>query len=215
MQITHEEARQLIQFKTDGHLNSTNDESLNAHLKQCRDCQHYLETLQDAESTLRQTMRKQWNLNPLPLSIATVQAKSNPYSIANIFVTTRTAFIGAAFVMFAFLAWQSMSTMTSPTPSSSVPMIPTPSTYTATNTLQSGCRDITYAVQSGDTLDIIAAHFSVTKEAILTANHLSDETLRSTRELIIPLCDLTPTSTILPPTFTITPNLQTISNTPG
>jgi hypothetical protein len=216
MQITHEEARQLIRSKVDDRLNTITEDSLNMHLKACRDCQRYLESLREVENTLRKTMRRQWNLHPLPLSSAAVYAKVKVNPVENVFVTTRTALIGAVFVMFAFIAWQSMATMTAPTPSGgALPLIPTPSSHTATNTLQSGCKEIQYIVQPGDTLESIAGSFSVSKEAIIAANHLPDETLGITHELIIPFCELTPTSTLLPPTFTITPSLQTISTTPG
>ena len=59
----------------------------------------------------------------------------------------------------------------------------------------------------------VAAEDSV--EAILSANDLTGESIGSIRELVIPACETTPTSTIYPPTFTITPNLETIPTTPG
>jgi hypothetical protein len=218
MKITHEEAHRLIQFKVDNSLNATNEEKLSAHLKDCRECQRYFDTIRETESTLRQTMHKQWNVHPLPLQMDAVYARVHSNPNANILVTTRTTLIGIAFVMFAFITWQSMSgnTASLQAPLGTVPMIPTPSTsYTATNTLQSECKQVMYIVQQGDTLESIAGHFSVSKETIIAANNLTSDAINQSRELVIPFCESTPTSTTRTPTFTITPTLQTISTTPG
>jgi len=219
MQITHEEAHRLIQFKADNGLNSNSEEKLSAHLKVCTECRTYADTIKDTESVLRRTLRKQWDLHPLPLQMDAIYAKVNARGNANIFMTTRTALIGIAFVMFAFITWQSLTANNNASlqpPLGTVPLIPTPSTqYTATNTLQNDCKEIKYIVQAGDTLESIARHFSASKESILFANHLTDEAIGPAQELLIPFCESTPTSTTRPPTFTITPNFETISNTPG
>lgn len=218
MQITHEEARQLIQFKADNRLNSTNEEKLNSHLKACQECQHYFDAIKETESMLRLTMRKQWNAHPLPLQTDAIYAKVNSNSGANILLSTRSALIGLAFVMFAFLAWQTMTSSTSSAqvPLSTVPLIPTPSTqFTATNTLQNDCKYVRYLVQKGDTLEAIASQFSVSKESIITLNNLTSEAVVETQELAIPFCESTPTGTSRPPAYTITPYLQPISTTPG
>jgi hypothetical protein len=55
----------------------------------------------------------------------------------------------------------------------------------------------------------------VSRESILLANQLTDETLIPSRELILTICGSTPTSTLHPPTRTITPVSGTLSTTPG
>ena len=218
MQIKHEEARRLIQFKADNNLSASNEKNLSAHLEACKECRAYSNSLKETETVLRQTMHKQWGIRPLPLQMDVVYAKLNFRGNINNFVTTRTALIGIAFVMFAFMTWQSITNNTPvmQSPLGTVPLIPTPSSqYTATNTLQSDCKEIKYVVQEGDTLESVSQHFSVSKETITFANHLTDETLTSTQELIIPICESTPTSTTRPPTFTITPMMEIISTTPG
>jgi LysM repeat protein len=218
MQINHEEARRLIQFKADNNLSASNEKNLSAHLEACKECRAYSNSLKETEAVLRQTMHKQWGIRPLPLQMDVIYAKVNSRGITNNFVTTRTALIGLAFVMFAFVTWQSITNNTSSMQPnlSTVPLIPTPSTqYTATNTLQNDCKEIKYVVQEGDTLESVSQHFSVSKETIAFTNHLTDETLASTRELVIPICESTPTSTTHPPTFTITPMMEIISTTPG
>ena len=218
MQIKHEEARRLIQFKADNNLSASNEKNLSAHLEACKECRAYSNSLKETEAVLRQTMHKQWGIRPLPLQMDVIYAKLNSRGNINNFVTTRTALIGIAFVMFAFMTWQSITNNipVMQSPLGTVPLIPTPSSqYTATNTLQSDCKEIKYVLQEGDTLESISQHFSVSKESILLANHLTDETLGSTRELVIPFCESTPTSTTHPPTFTITPIFEMISTTPG
>jgi LysM repeat protein len=101
-------------------------------------------------------------------------------------------------------------------PLGTVPLIPTPLTqYPVTTTLQNDCTTVKYVVQSGDTLESIAQYFSIPMESILLANNLTSESITFSQELIIPLCELTPTSTTHPPTFTITPIFETITTTPG
>ena len=218
MQITHEEARRLIQFKADNSLNATNEERLTSHLKDCKVCRDYWNSIQETESTLRQTMRKQWNVHPLPLQMDVLYARAYSNPGANILLTTRRALVGIAVLMFAFLTWQSMSNKASSVqaPLGTLPMIPTPSAQTtATNTLQSDCQEVRYIVQQGDTLESLAQYFSVSKESIVAANNLSGETLVSSRELVILVCTSTPSGTVHSPTFTITPIYEIISTTPG
>src|SRR5512140_3149134 len=127
MQINHEEARRLIQYKADNRLNVTNEENLRVHLNSCKECQRYYETIKETESTLRQTLRKQWNVHPLPLQMDAIYAKVNTNPGGNILVSTRKALIGVAFVMFTFMAWQSITNTTNtPAPLGTLPMIPTP-----------------------------------------------------------------------------------------
>jgi hypothetical protein len=133
-------------------------------------------------------------------------------------LSTRKALVGVAVVMFAFFAWQSMTNNASSAqiPLGTLPMIPTPATqFTATNTLQSDCKELRYVVQQGDTLESIAQNFSTSEESIIAVNGLSSHEIRVSEGLIIPFCESTPTSTTYPPTFTITPNFEPISTTPG
>ena len=130
MQITHKEARRLIQFKADNGLSASSDENLNAHLKACTECRAYSDSLKDTESVLRQTMHKQWGIRPLPIQMNAIYAKVNPRGSISILVTTRTTLIGIAFVMFAFITWQSITNNTS----SLQPPLGTPGAHTRTGT---------------------------------------------------------------------------------
>ena len=70
---------------------------------------------------------------------------------------------------------------------------------------------------SGALPESVAHHFSTSKEAIMAASNMKTETIDAGMELIIPLCDLTPTSTVHPAAFTTThtPALSPASSTPG
>ena len=67
MQITHEEAIQLIQYGTDKTLRSNEEKILKEHLKDCAQCRAYAHQLRDMENVLQNIMRKQWSLRPAPL----------------------------------------------------------------------------------------------------------------------------------------------------
>jgi len=116
-------------------------------------------------------------------------------------------------------SWQfSIIGVSSPTATYTAIPIPTPSTYlTSVNEMLLGCENIEYQVQAGDTLDIIALQFSVTKESIMDFNHMQEENIQPSMQIRIPTCTQTPTITIYPPntTITITPQFEPITSTPG
>ena len=219
MQITHEEAHKRIQQKADHGLRAAIEEELNTHLQTCVECRSYFDAIRETESVLRQTLQKQWNARPLPLQMDVIFEKVNSRGGTSIFLTTRTALISFAFILFTFVIWQSMAAgnmESQQSPLGTVPLIPTPSTqYTVTTTLQNDCNTVRHIVQSGDTLENIAQRFSIPMESILIANNLTSESITLSQELTIPVCELTPTSTTHPPTFTITPIFETITTTPG
>jgi hypothetical protein len=220
MQITHNEARQLIQSKLDGGINSDNEEILGEHIKNCSECRDYFASAKETGTILQQTLRKQWSAKPPPLQMDPIFGGLNSRRNMSIFLVTRTALVSVALFVFAVITWHLMTngsaTLQQNPLNMAVPLIPTPgSQFTATNTLQIDCQDNEYNIQPGDTLAGIAEHFSVSKESILHANDLTNESLISIQKLAIPICESTPTQTIHPPTFTITPILDTASTTPG
>ena len=136
MQITHEEARRLIQFRADNSLDAARGGMLKAHLEGCTECRNYLKTVNETEAVLRRTLQKEWDAQPLPLQMAAIHAKINSRTNTNIYLTTRTALVGIAFMMFAIIAWQSIATGV-PTSRQNlpgnVPLIPTPATQYTVN----------------------------------------------------------------------------------
>ena len=218
MQITHEEARRLIQFKADASLNHNSDRNLSAHLQTCPACRTYAESLRETETVLRQSLRRRLDLRPLPPRMDAIYGKTSLKNSLHTIMTTRKALLGIFVMMFAFIAWRSISPNHTPfvqPPSSTIPAIPAPSTFTATNTRQDACREVNYVVQDGDTLNGIARQFSITTDSIRLVNQLTEDTLFPGRELVLSLCEATPAGTLNAPTFTITPATQIVITTPG
>ena len=217
MQITHEEAIQLIQYTADKAVPGTKEKLLHEHLKDCAQCIAYAGQFRDMENVLQTVMRKQWDQCPAPLSLSTLKEKKDSRKNKSTLLVTRTAFIGMAVCTFIFIGWQVTLTLN---PKNAIfpgmLPVPTPSTqYTATNTQTLNCQQIIYKVHEYDTLESIASQYATSKEAIINLNNLNTETIQRDMELLIPICKSTPTSTIYPPTFTITPFLEPITNTPG
>jgi len=217
MQITHEEALRMIQFNADRALNIEKAALLDQHLRTCVECRTYAKQLSRMESALLDLMHKQWNLRPTPLAIDALTEKKNSRKIQSTLLVTRSAMIGIAFLTFIFIGWQFAMTNNPLNGSLPVlPVIPTPSTfYTATSYTLQDCIKVPYHVQESDTLQSIADHFSISKETLQEMNKLNTETIQPNAILLIPFCKSTATSTIHPPTFTITPFLEPIARTPG
>ena len=220
MQITHEEARKLIQFNIDQPLISHEKNMLLAHLEACNECRAYVEDMKEVERTLSPLMKRHWNLQPAPLSIAAlIKSKSSTWHTSMI-LATRTVLISIAFTVFAFGIWQlthSSSQPSTPMPVSILP-IPTPSGQsTSTKISVQNCKTMTYQVRNKDTLESIAYQFSVSKEKIMAINHMSSATVNTKMELLIPLCTYTPTGTLHPSTLTttFTPISSPTTYTPG
>ena len=217
MQITHEEAIQLIQYTADKAVPGATEKLLYEHLKDCEQCSTYAGQFKDMENVLQTVMRKQWSQRPAHLSLSALKEKKDSRKNKSTLLVTRTAFIGMAVCTFIFIGWQVTLTLN---PKNAIfpgmLPVPTPSTqYTATNTQTLNCQQIIYKVHEYDTLESIASQYATSKEAIINLNNLNTETIQRDMELLIPICKSTPTSTIYPPTFTITPFLEPITNTPG
>lgn len=217
MQITHEEAHKLIQFKVDQTLNSDNLHLLNAHLKDCAKCAEYNFTFQAMEKILNETMQKHWHIQPVPISMDILQGKLKFNSRSNNFLTIRRVLAGFAVMVFVFTAWQFTASGKSFTNTAvSVAQIPTPSlTGTSTQAEANSCKEIEYRVHNNDTLESLAQHFATSKQEIMTLNNLISEAIHPAMILLIPVCDQTPTGAFLHPTFTITPSLDISADTPG
>jgi LysM repeat protein len=133
----------------------------------------------------------------------------------------RTAALTLAFLVMFFSTWQFVNSDTpisSPVPLS-IPAVPTPSILTAqsTNTQLTleGCTWVSYTVQENDTLSGIAEQFAISEESLVEANHLETPAIYPAMELVIPICDLTPTGTFHPATFTTTTDTPVLNHTPS
>lgn len=219
MQITHQEARHLIQARTDQALDAYKKEVLNIHLKDCIECADYANEVQETVTILRTTLQKQWNVQPAPLSVRDIKVKIISHPRLLDLLTTRSALVGLTVIFFFFALWQFTATNYG-APNSitvGVPVIPTPSLLlTSTQSNFAHCQMIRYDVGQDDTLASLARQYSISEEVIRDLNHLQPDMITLPTMLILPFCELTPTGTTHPPTsITNTPPLELISYTPG
>ena len=218
MQISHAEAMQLIEFQADHALHGDKENILNEHLKGCVECRAYAQQSNQLDKILKSVMHKQWDIRPTPLFLAVLMGNKIGKKSSSALLLTRTALISIAFMAFIVIGWQFTSASSTTVYGTQFEVLPnpTPSTsITATTFSSKNCTQIHYQVQENETLDSIASHFATSKEAIMALNSLTVETIQPSKELLIPICDTTPTSTLHPPTFTITPFLDPTTSTPG
>ena len=210
MQITHEQARTLIQFSLDGVLKAADRARLSVHLQECLDCRNYADDLKEVEANLLPVMKRQWSAQPIPLSIPWLTQRKSFIANASHMLTMRSAMITLLFAAFFFGAWKFVSSGPSVSRQIplAVPLVPTPSTEStrSTNTASSpeNCEMLVYRVQPNDTLASIASHFLVPEDKLMQINGLSTDSLSSSMELVVPVCNFTPTGTSHPATFTTT-----------
>lgn len=219
MQITHQEARRLIQFHADEALNAQENTLLFTHLKACVECRAYAAELKELEDTLLPVMKRQWNVRPIPLSMSDLKAKRNIQSPFNNIMAIRTAIIAFVFVAFVYSAWQftRQGGQLLGLPPVIVAPVSTPS-LESTNTMVSSehCAGIVYTVQANETLTSIAAQFSIPINEIISLNGLKTETIHIGMPLMIPVCNFTPTSTLSPTTtITYTPVIRSATEPGG
>ena len=210
MPITHEQARKLIQFSLDGVLQSAEKAMLSAHLEDCLDCKEYANELKELETILLPVMKKQWKARPIPLSVPLlIQGNSSRINPGAILAIRKLA-ISLVFIALLFSVWDMVAS--SPFHSGAiplvVPLVPTPSIQTASSTstesTAENCEMMVYSVQENDTLASIASQFLVPEEEIIKINELKTDAVRLSMQLLIPICNFTPTGTIDPAPFTTT-----------
>lgn len=218
MQITHEEAHKLIQFRADGALKLHERHLLASHLETCADCQQYATGIGKVETVLRPLLGRQWNSEHLPLSIELLRRKERSAS-ERMLVASRVAAFAVVFVAFFFGAWNfTVYSHRSPAPfEPGVPLIPTPFTSTVTAGTEvsfKSCAMIPYVVQPNDTLARIAYQFSVPVDQVLQINSMRGTTLITGETLLIPACTSTATNTAAARTTTFTPAHYSTTTTP-
>jgi LysM repeat protein len=221
MQITHETAREFIQFEVDRALTPEKKTALSAHLTDCDQCATYADEINEVEQILSPLIKRQWNRRPVPHSLDALGIKRNSKPQPSTLLTTRKAVVGIILLGFVFSAWQLMgsnSPISGQLPGGVLP-VPTPSIEsTSTKRVRESCEMRVYTVQGDDTLASIAYRFSVPEDQIIATNQLTSGTVHPTMELMIPICNFTPTGTAAGPTLlttTYTPLTSPTPSTPG
>lgn len=215
MQITHDEARWLIESHSGRALNSEKQRTLTEHLQECEACRLHAEGMNDVENILRDVMQKHWNQAPLPLSVDSINIHAKNI---NFLFAWRVSLVSVVMVTFLFLLWGfKITAFNSPDqlPLGILP-VPTPSVQlTTASAISTKCDSVIYEVQEFDTLYDIADQFFVSREEIMAFNNMRSDQINETMELFIPQCNLTPTGMPDTPTTTLTPNIQLTIFTPG
>lgn len=224
--ITHQKARSLLQAAADNLLKSEDKSALDIHLATCKPCQEYASNLTVLENNLREAFHLKWdNQHPADVSLQAIikptlgkllwsnsLGQTGMMGKATIVVTLLLGYLVIAnlFGNQSVITGEKTATLL-PTPNESKSIYsfsPTPSApVTLTNLTTQVCNTYPYTVQENDTLTSIAFQHGTTQAAILKYNHLSSNTVFTGMELVIPLCNNTPshTATITPINGTIFP----------
>ena len=216
MQITHDEARWLIEYDSDRALNSEKQRVLTAHLQECEACHRHAVEMNDVENVLRNVMHKHWSHPPLPLPIEMDSIRIRSKGVSPF--AWRISLTSVAMVTFLFLIWGLKITAFNSSdrlPLGSLP-VPTPSVQLTTpSAISTQCDSVIYEVKEFDTLDDIADQFFVSREEIMAFNNMRSDKIYASMELSIPQCSITPTDTARTPTTTLTPNIKITIFTSG
>jgi LysM repeat protein len=210
MELSHTQARTWLQHQSDHNLPPEQHALLAEHLRACPECSRYDKEISEAESGLRSMLKRRWSSPPPRLDRAVIHA--------GIQIKTFTALPGRLAVALSvliglFTLWQFSNPKLSGGPLAlNIAPIPTPSlTGTAT---QADCALRAYTVAPGDTLAGIAERFALPLELLQQVNQLPATDVFTGDILLIPVCPLTPTSTLHSPTRTITPTQLTFTIAP-
>lgn len=229
VEITHREAKSLIQEAMDQFLETDDLSTLEAHLENCEECRSYANNLSDLESGLRRILHAQID-NQLPnLNLGDIiEPTMNPtwtslFSPTNVLgrATIGITLLLGYFIITNFFGAQfpivvNWTPTIIPTPYGSTLAIndsPTPSIPPNLISMTTqGCEIIVYVIQENDTLEKIARQFEVSKKLISTYNNLITGDLYTGGELSIPLCGQAPLQISHTPrnTTTITPLGKTV-----
>ncbi len=212
IEMSHQQIKNLIQAAADTSLPPKEREALNQHLSSCEECRKYAKNLDSLQASLRHMLRQRWDGQKPSLSVREIKERSGKVaSRSQMLLTFGKLGLIPLLVLALFIAYRAtgtqdnlptVSAQTIPAPGDLLYTPTPPARSTATKPAALACEQVTYFIQENDTLEGIAARFSVTKEAIRAFNGMSSDTLDTRTYLIIPLCQSTSTPTT---TTTITP----------
>ncbi len=224
-EITHQEARALLQRAADQLLDPAERSTLDAHLAECQACHDYARRLADLETDLRRVLHAQWDGQRPSFDAQTILHSSRAKPVWERFpglaqgmgkATLAAAFL-LGFILVANLVGKRLPAAGHETPAS----LPTPNAFTLTSAASptpsipltltgfsaQACDPIMYIVQTTDSLESIADLHGIAPAVIMEFNHLATAEISPGMELSIPVCRPTPSFTAITPdkTTTITP----------
>jgi LysM repeat protein len=221
-ELSHQKAQAFLQTAADNMLAVNEQSLLDSHLAGCKECSAYANNLKSLEGGLRRVSHAHWDKHQPSLDLGAVTNPPPTKTVWNNLLGLTQGMgkitILAALVLGYFLivnlgggqipiSGTETPTML-PTPNtftSSVDTSPTPSAQLAlTGLMTLPCDPIIHIVQTADTLDSIAIHYRIPKEAIMDYNNLTVDDVLPGTKLSIPVCYKTPSQTTSTPTNTIT-----------
>ena len=228
-EITHQQARLLLQAAADRPLGAEERTALQVHLAHCQACSQHAGGLASLEDRLREAMRARWDLQRPGLDLGAILHPPAVKPAWGRFLGQGTALGKVAILAALFLGYVLVASLfglrsplsgggtpaSAPTPNEpalAFAASPTPPAHlTSTGLSTQGCETLVYIVQANDTLESIAMRHGATKEAILAYNvdyaQSASQTVFAGMQLVIPLCRGTPSQTA---TTTLTPILGTL-----
>ena len=210
VELTHQQVRVLLQTGVEQALSPDEKMALDGHVSGCAECRRYAENLVALQAGLRQMLHRRWDGARPSFSTHLLVARSGQKARQAKMAVTVGRLALVPLLVFLFLAvyqspglrqiFPAASAVTVPAPGADW-NTPTPPARSTVTPVAQNCPEVTYIVQENDTLAGIAAHFLVSKAAIMAYNGMSGEHLDAGTALVIPLCSTsTPTTTT-----TITP----------
>jgi len=219
--ISHLQARAWLDSTVDLALSPEQRAALEGHLAGCDECRRYEAELASLEGTLRKSLQAHLPASHAPLSLEEVlqrvKASQPATTFVNRWVAAPVLLVVLLTIFFTLGLPRGAGGGTHPTQAltATALLVPTPSaSITSTLLTSPECESIRYQVQAGDTLDAVAREFSISKDILMTYNHLTAESLPA--ELSIPMCYVTPLVGSQTPssTVTITPQAEYTMSTP-
>jgi len=222
VEISHQKAQVFLHTAADNMLPADNQPLLDAHLAECQECRKYANHLHNLESGLSRIMHTHCDNQRPVLNLQTVINPPATKIIWNSFVgltqgmgkVTIVAALVLGYFLIANISNNQITTLGTevptilPTPNElpfNAAISPTPSAQLAlTELTMQVCETIIHVAQSTDTLESIATQFGVSPETIMEQNNLTTDGISPEMELVIPLCEGTPSRTASTPSNTMT-----------
>jgi anti-sigma factor RsiW len=206
VEMTHQQIRNLLQASAEQTLPPSEKLALEKHISDCAECRTYAQQLSELQSGLRQMLHQRWDKSRPTLSAQLIKERAGKQTDrTRVWAMVGKLAVVPLLVIAFFVAYQAseMPASLMPATALSIPapeatlLTPTPpARSTPTQITAQNCDRITYIIQENDSLDSIAAQFSVTKDMLMAYNGMGSESLVMRTELVIPLCQSTSTPTI-------------------
>lgn len=220
-EITHQEARALLQRVADQPLEANQKAALEAHLATCPTCNAYADSLASLEANLKNILHRRWDRQQAHLDrdrILNSQTSLFGSDFSNLARGAGKVALAAAFLLGFFMIANLVGERSPGPDSKTQAPPPTPGHLTLSDTTSltpsvpltltefsaQVCENVNYIAQADDTLEKVASMFGTTRAILMEYNHLDTGEIIPGMELLIPMCKATPSRIPMTPHQTIT-----------